>query len=180
MQAQTTSFDGLVIIEPMVFKDNRGYFYESYNKIQFSNLGIYEEFVQDNESESQQNVLRGLHFQIPPHGQAKLVRVITGAVKDIVLDLRKSSPTFGKHYSFELSEENKLMLLIPEGFAHGFVTLRDNTIFSYKCSRPYNPTSEKTIKWNDEDININWGIKNPIVSNKDKNGVSFKTFISPF
>ena len=118
MQAQTTSFDGLVIIEPMVFKDNRGYFYESDNKIQFSNLGIYEEFVQDNESESQQNVLRGLHFQIPPHGQAKLVRVITGAVKDIVLDLRKSSPTFGKHYSFELSEENKSFVTkVPSGRA---------------------------------------------------------------
>ena len=180
MQVQTTSADGLIIIDPMVFKDNRGCFYESYNKIQFSNLGIYEEFVQDNESESQQNVLRGLHFQIPPHSQTKLVRVITGAVKDIVLDVRKTSPTFGQHYSFELSEENKLMLLIPEGFAHGFVTLRDNTIFSYKCSRPYNPTSERIIKWDDEDININWGIKNPIVSGKDKNGVSFKSFISPF
>ena len=134
MQVQTTSSDGLILINPMVFKDKRGYFYESYNRIQFSNLGIQEEFVQDNESKSQQNVLRGLHFQTPPHGQAKLVRVIKGMVKDVVLDLRKASPTFGKHYSFELSEENKLMLLIPEGFAHGFVTLRDNTIFSYKIT----------------------------------------------
>ena len=173
MDIQTTSINGLHIIKPSVFQDKRGYFFESYNLQQFDQLGLNTEFVQDNESKSQQNVLRGLHFQNPPHAQAKLVRVIRGAVRDVAVDLRKSSSTYGKHFSNELNEKNKTMLMIPHGFAHGFVTLMDNTIFSYKCSCFYCHEAEETICWNDKTLDINWGILHPVVSEKDQNGIPF-------
>ncbi len=130
MLISSTKLEGVLVVQPTVFKDARGYFFESYNKNVFFNNGITTEFLQDNESLSQKGVLRGLHFQNPPHAQAKLVRVIQGAVLDVAVDIRKKSPTYGKYYSIKLSAENKTMLYIPEGFAHGFLVLEDNTIFS--------------------------------------------------
>ncbi len=175
-----TSLSGLFIIEPKVFKDERGYFYESYNQRLFEEKGITDNFVQDNQSLSQKNVIRGLHFQHPPFAQAKLVRVIKGAVLDVVVDIRKNSPTYGKTFSIELTEDNFLMLYIPIGFAHGFATLEDHTIFAYKCSAFYNKSSEDTILWNDPTLNIQWNIKNPVLSEKDKTGKRFDEFVSPF
>lgn len=180
MKIIETPFNGLYIIEPKVFRDERGYFYESYNQKMFEEAGITDIFVQDNQSLSQKNVVRGLHFQHPPFAQAKLVRVIKGAVLDVVVDIRKNSPTYGKSFCLELNEDNFLMLYIPVGFAHGFATLADNTIFAYKCSHFYNKASEDTILWNDEDLNIQWNISNPILSEKDKLGKKFRDFISPF
>lgn len=180
MQIERTSIQGLLIIRPQVFTDGRGYFYESWNKKLFAETGIPDEFVQDNQSLSQKGVLRGLHFQIPPHAQSKLVRVIAGAVLDIAVDIRKKSPTYGKHVAIELSAANKTMFFIPEGFAHGFLTLEDDTIFAYKCAGYYQKTAEDTLQWNDADIGISWGIPNPILSPKDCKGKMFKDFNSPF
>ena len=180
MELIKTSIDGLLIIKPDVFKDDRGYFYESYNKERFAKAGLMMDFVQDNESKSDKGVLRGLHFQKPPYAQGKLVRVIKGSVMDVAVDLRKDSPTYGKWESVVLTEENKLQFWIPEGFAHGFVALEDNTIFNYKCTNVYNKESEGSILWNDPDININWNIDNPILSEKDKISPLFKNFESPF
>ena len=180
MELIKTSIDGLLIIKPDVFKDERGYFYESYNKERFAKIGLNIDFVQDNESKSDKGVLRGLHFQKPPFAQGKLVRVIKGSVMDVAVDLRKDSPTYGKWESVVLTEDNKLQFWIPEGFAHGFVALEDNTIFNYKCTNVYNKESEGSILWNDPDININWNIDNPILSEKDKISPLFKNFESPF
>lgn len=180
MELIKTSIDGLLIIKPDVFKDDRGYFYESYNKERFAKEGLTMTFVQDNESKSCKGVLRGLHFQKPPFAQGKLVRVIKGSVMDVAVDLRKDSLTYGKWESVVLTEENKLQFWIPEGFAHGFVALEDNTIFNYKCTNVYNKESEGSILWNDPDININWNIDNPILSEKDKISPLFKNFESPF
>jgi dTDP-4-dehydrorhamnose 3,5-epimerase len=146
----------------------------------FLRHGIDQNFVQDNESKSQKNVLRGLHFQKPPFAQGKLVRVIRGAVLDVAVDIRKSSPTFGKWASIELTQDNKWMYWVPPGFAHGFVTLEDNTTFFYKCTNMYNKESEGSILWNDPDLNINWQTDQPILSEKDKTSPLFKDFISPF
>jgi dTDP-4-dehydrorhamnose 3,5-epimerase len=159
--------EGLILVKPRIFNDDRGYFYESYNAGQFKNAGIPTEFVQDNQSLSSKNVLRGLHFQNPPYGQGKLVRVVSGSVLDVVVDIRTPSPTFGQHIMVELSAANKLMLWIPPGFAHGFLSLEDQTIFLYKCTAPYNNESESGIIWNDTDLSIDWGITHPIVSGKD-------------
>ena len=175
-----SEIEGLVIIEPNIFVDERGYFYESYNKDDFINNGIESCFVQDNQSLSEKNVLRGLHFQKPPFVQAKLITVIKGSVLDVAVDLRKNSKTYGKYFSIELSESNKRMFYIAEGFAHGFLTLEDNTIFSYKCSNFYNKDSEGALLWNDIDVDINWGIQNPILSAKDKEAPKFNQLISPF
>jgi len=171
---------GPQLIEPTVFEDSRGYFFESYSKASFEKLGILEEFVQSNQSLSQKGVLRGLHFQAPPFAQSKLVRVIKGAVLDVVVDIRRSSPTYGKHVSAVLTEHNKKMFYVPVGFAHGFLTLEDDTIFSYKCGNYYNKQSEQGIIWNDPDLNIEWDIQNPLISEKDKVNHSFSTFQSPF
>ncbi|MCL2289551.1 MAG: dTDP-4-dehydrorhamnose 3,5-epimerase [Bacteroidetes bacterium] len=171
---------GLKILQPNVFNDERGYFYESYNYETFKNLGIEEVFVQDNQSYSKKNVIRGLHLQIPPFAQAKLVRVIKGAVLDVAVDLRKESPTYGQHFSVLLSEENQLQFYIPVGFAHGFAALQDHTVFAYKCSNVYHKNSERSILFNDKDLNINWNIAHPIVASKDLQAVCFKDFISPF
>lgn len=181
MKVEKTNIEGLLLIQPSVFKDDRGYFFESFNDKKFQELtGLNVKFVQDNQSLSGKNVLRGLHFQIPPFAQAKWVRVISGAVLDVAVDIRKSSPTYGKSFSCVLSGENHLSMYIPEGFAHGFVTLEENTIFVYKCSDYYNKESEATLQWNDENLAINWNCSNPTISEKDKIGVLFKNFQSPF
>jgi dTDP-4-dehydrorhamnose 3,5-epimerase len=177
---KTTEISGLIIIDPQIWGDSRGYFFESYNKEAYLKIGIDTEFVQDNQSLSSKGVLRGLHFQNPPYAQGKLVRVINGAVLDVVVDIRKKSPTYGKHFSIELTEHNKTMLWIPPGFAHGFLTLEDNTIFSYKCTGYYNKDAEDTISWDDKDLNINWGWENPTLSAKDKSGKAFSSFESLF
>lgn len=167
MKLLDTPIQDVKIIIPDVFHDSRGSFFESYSQRHFETLGLKEIFIQDNQSESSRNVLRGLHFQNAPFEQGKLVRVVNGAVLDVVVDIRRNSPTFGKNFTYELSNENKHMLWIPPGMAHGFVTLSDNTIFVYKCTAFYNKASESGIRWNDPDLNINWGIKDPLVSEKD-------------
>jgi dTDP-4-dehydrorhamnose 3,5-epimerase len=165
---------GLKLIEPDVFEDDRGYFFESYSQQKLKEFGIDDVFVQDNESRSMKGVLRGLHFQKEPYAQAKLVRVVKGKVLDVAIDIRKSSPTYGKYVIVELSEKNKKMFFIPKGFAHGFVVLEDDTIFQYKCSNFYHKASEGSILWNDKTLNIHWNIDfNPIVSEKDQRADTF-------
>jgi dTDP-4-dehydrorhamnose 3,5-epimerase len=180
MELVNTGIEGLWVIKPKVFADARGYFLESYNKKLFASHGLNLDFVQDNQSLSHKGVLRGLHFQNPPFAQGKLVRVITGAVYDVAVDIRKNSPTYGKYFGAELTEENKNMMYIPEGFAHGFCTLRDNTIFSYKCTNFYDKASEDCIKWDDTTIGINWNVQNPVLSEKDLQGKQFDGFNSMF
>ena len=176
-----SKIEGLFIIEPRVFEDTRGVFYETFNeKIFKEKTGVELSFCQDNESISKKNVLRGLHFQNPPFAQGKLVRVVSGRVIDIAVDIRKSSKTYGQYESIELSAENKKQFWIPPGFAHGFIALEDNSIFNYKCTNYYNPVSEATIQWNDPVLNINWQINNPIISEKDQKGIDFITFVSEF
>ncbi len=180
MELIDTGIKDLWLIRPKVFSDTRGYFFESYNKELFEKNGLNLNFVQDNQSLSHKGVLRGLHFQNPPFAQGKLVRVITGSVYDVAVDIRKNSPTYGKYFGAELNEENKQMMYIPEGFAHGFLTLRDNTIFSYKCTNFYSKVSEDCIKWDDNSIGINWNFENPLLSEKDLMGKDFKEFKSMF
>lgn len=156
------------IIRPNVHEDDRGYFFESFHKETLAAAGITADFVQDNQSQSGKHILRGLHFQSPPWAQGKLVRVIKGAVLDVAVDIRIKSPYYGQWVAQELTEANKLMMWVPPGFAHGFLTLEDNTIFSYKCTGYYNRDSEGGILWNDTDLNIQWGVENPILSDKDK------------
>jgi len=163
-----TKLEGLLIIRPRVFEDDRGYFFESFRLDKMREFGIDSDFVQDNESKSQKDVLRGLHFQNPPFEQGKLVRVVKGAVLDVAVDIRRDSQTYGEWLSQELSEDNRTMLWIPPGFAHGFLTLKDDTIFQYKCTNYYNKESEGSIRWNDPDLNIDWGVENPVVSEKDR------------
>ncbi|MCB0824192.1 MAG: dTDP-4-dehydrorhamnose 3,5-epimerase [Bacteroidales bacterium] len=180
MKLIKTEIEGLLIIEPTVFADQRGYFFESFRLDKLQEFGVEEKFVQDNESKSQKNVLRGLHFQRYPFAQGKLVKVVKGGVLDVAVDIRKDSPTYGKWFSHELNEDNKTMLWIPPGFAHGFLTLRDDTIFQYKCTNYYDKASEGSIRWNDPDVNILWNVENPIVSEKDQQAPFLKDFISPF
>ncbi|MES2617776.1 MAG: dTDP-4-dehydrorhamnose 3,5-epimerase [Bacteroidota bacterium] len=180
MEPIETGFKDLWLLKPKVFKDERGYFYESYNRQAFEKLGITADFMQDNQSLSGKNIVRGLHFQAPPHAQGKLVRVIKGAVQDVVVDIRKNSTTYGQHYSVDLTEDNFLMLWIPPGFAHGFATLEDNTIFSYKCTDTYHPETEGGLLWNDRELGIQWQAENPILSPKDTKFAPFSLFISPF
>lgn len=177
-----TAIKGLLIIEPRVFNDARGYFYESYNKNKFAGVGIDADFVQDNQSLSQKGAVRGLHGQADPFAQGKLVRVIQGRVIDVAVDIRKGSPTYGRHVSAELSGDNKRQFWIPTGFLHGFATLEDNTIFTYKVNNYYNKESEIGVIWNDPDLGIDWGIaKNEVLlSPKDEVLPSFKSFQSPF
>ncbi len=180
MQFIKTPIQDLYQIQPKIWTDNRGYFYESYNQKIFEDQGISTIFNQDNQSYSQKGTLRGLHFQNPPFEQDKLVRVIKGAVIDVAVDIRKHSPTFGQHFAIELNETNQTMFLVPAGFAHGFYTLTDNTIFAYKCSNFYDKKSEGGIIWNDKTLNINWGEGEKIISEKDQILPSFKDFISQF
>lgn len=178
MKLIKTPIKDLYVIEPKIFGDNRGYFFESYKKNFFEEHIGKVNFIQDNESMSSYGVLRGLHYQIAPYEQAKLVRVIKGRVLDVAVDIRKNSETFGKHFSIELSEENKKQMFIPSGFAHGFVVLSDLAIFSYKVDNLYSPENERGIKCNDNDLNIDWKIEenNLILSDKDKILPSFKEF----
>ena len=171
---------GLLVIKPKIIRDNRGYFFESWSKESFAENGLDLDFVQDNQSLSSKGVLRGLHFQNPPFAQGKLVRVIKGSVLDVVVDIRKKSSTYGQHFSIELNEENKTIFWIPPGFAHGFIALENETIFSYKCTGVYNSTSEDALLWSDKDLNIDWGFINPLVSEKDLVAGNFKNFVSQF
>ena len=178
MEIIKTPLEGLLLFQPKVFEDERGYFFENWNKEKFNDLDL--DFVQENQSFSKKGVLRGLHFQNPPFAQGKLVRVIQGRVLDVAVDIRKTSSTYGQYFGTELSGENKTMFWIPPGFAHGFITLVDNTIFSYKCTGYYNKDSEGSLLWRDQDLNIDWGIINPLVSDKDQQASSFTNFISQF
>ncbi|MEG1498143.1 MAG: dTDP-4-dehydrorhamnose 3,5-epimerase [Bacteroidales bacterium] len=180
MEVIQTKIADLIILQPKVFMDDRGYFIETYSEKQWSNAGLKYSFVQDNESKSRKGVLRGLHFQKPPYAQGKIVRVIKGAVMDVAVDLRLDSSTYGEHVCVELTEDNKRQFFLPPGFAHGFVTLQEDTIFAYKVSVPYSPESEACILWNDPDLHIDWKIKDPILSDKDQIGSSFADFKSPF
>lgn len=184
MQFIHTPIADLIVIEPKVWKDNRGYFYESYSSKAFAEAGIDATFVQDNQSFSQKGTLRGLHAQKAPFAQGKLVRVIQGSVLDIAVDARKDSPTFGEHYALELSGENHKQLWIPPGFLHGFLTLEDQTIFTYKVTDYYDKNSEVGVMWNDPDLNINWSkdiaMEDLLLSDKDLVLPSFKDFVSPF
>jgi len=180
MQIETTPFEGLLIIRPQVFGDERGYFFESWNEGSFRKAGIDVPFRQDNQSASIKDVVRGLHFQTPPYEQGKLIRVISGAVLDVVVDLRRGQPTFGQHFKLVLDDRTKLMLFIPSGFAHGFKTLEDNTVFFYKCTQIYQRDYDSTLRWNDPDLNIDWEISDPILSKKDQQAPFFRDFVSPF
>ncbi len=180
MEIIKTPLEGLLIIKPDVFEDERGYFFESYNQDKFLTHGIDVTFVQDNESKSKRGVLRGLHFQNPPFAQGKLVRVMRGSVLDVAVDIRRGSPTYGKWSSIVLSGQNKWMYWIPAGFAHGFLTLEDDTIFFYKCTNVYSKESEGAIRWNDSDLNIDWGIIDPVISPKDEVTPGFREFVSRF
>lgn len=168
MKIIKTALNGICILQADVFSDERGYFLESYHKEKLKNLGIGAEFYQDNFSLSAKNVLRGLHFQNPPFDQGKLIKVISGSVLDVVVDIRKSSATYGKNFTIQLNAEDHLMMWIPPGFAHGFVSLAENTLFYYKCTKPYNKDSEAGIIYNDPALNINWGVNQPVLSEKDK------------
>ncbi|QNK76820.1 dTDP-4-dehydrorhamnose 3,5-epimerase [Winogradskyella sp. PAMC22761] len=170
MTIKETKLEGCYILQPNIFKDKRGYFIESFNQKTFNSLlGLDVNFVQDNESKSSKGVLRGLHYQLGEHGQAKLVRVVKGAVLDVAVDVREGSKTFGQHVAVELTEENKTQLFVPRGFAHGFIVLEDETIFSYKCDNYYNKASEAGLIYNDEDLNIDWKLPSTdfILSDKD-------------
>lgn len=170
MNVLKTDIEGVVIIEPRIFRDDRGYFFESFSQREFQEKVCNTVFVQDNESKSSYGVLRGLHFQKPPHAQSKLVRVIKGAVLDVAVDIRRGSPTFGQHVAVELSGDNHRQLFIPRGFAHGFSVLTDEVIFQYKCDNFYAPQSEGALAWNDPDLAIDWRIPADklLLSEKDR------------
>jgi len=170
MKKETCELKGVLIFTPEVYKDKRGYFFESFCEKKYK----LPKFIQENESFSKKWVLRGLHFQKKPYEQAKIIRVIKGKIFDVIVDIRKNSKTFGKHFSLIVSEDNKKQIYIPEGFAHGFLALKNNTIISYKCTKYYNKKHESGIIWNDKTLNINWHVKNPILSDKDLQNKSFK------
>jgi dTDP-4-dehydrorhamnose 3,5-epimerase len=171
MNVTKTSIPEVLIIEPRVFYDPRGYFFESFSQAKFEESVINTRFVQDNESKSDYGVLRGLHYQIPPFSQSKLVKVVSGRVLDVAVDIRVGSPTFGKYVSAELTSDNKLMMFIPRGFAHGFIVLSDDCIFQYKCDNYYSPAHEGALSWSDPTVNIDWRVpeEDILLSDKDKN-----------
>lgn len=176
MKVSDTGLEGLIIIEPKVFEDERGYFFESYNALKLKENGIEIQFIQDNQSKSSYGVLRGLHYQLAPYAQTKLVRVLEGAIWDVAVDLRKSSSTYGKWFGMELSEKNKLQLLVPKGFAHGFSVISKEAVVMYKCDDYYNPQNERGIIYNDPFLAIDWKI-NPseaILSPKDLRHPTFE------
>jgi dTDP-4-dehydrorhamnose 3,5-epimerase len=180
LKVAKTHIEGLLIITPTIFGDERGHFFESYRKDMLNEAGIKEEFVQDNQSLSSKGILRGLHFQKEPYAQGKLVRVIQGAVLDVAVDIRKKSATYGQHIAIELNEQNKTMFYVPAGFAHGFLTLEDDTIFVYKCTNYYHKDSEQSILWNSPSLNISWPSDSPLLSAKDNVAIDFSDFNSPF
>jgi dTDP-4-dehydrorhamnose 3,5-epimerase len=171
-----TDLPEVIVIEPNVFGDNRGYFLETYRKDLFFQNGIKVDFIQDNFSFSKKNILRGIHFQEEPYSQDKLVRLVEGEVFDVAVDLRRNSPNFGKWVAEHISEENKKMMFVPKGFGHGFCVISEQVKFEYKCSAYYNPESERTILWDDPTLSIKWPITNPILSNKDEIAPTFKDF----
>ena len=182
MEVIKTDIEGVVILKPRVFEDERGYFFESYSKRDFDNTVRGINFVQDNESKSLYGVVRGLHYQKWPFSQSKLVRVLKGKVIDVAVDIRKGSPTYGKSVAVELSGENRLQLFIPRGFAHGFSVISDEVVFHYKCDDLYHPESEGGIAWDDPDLGIDWGVPadKVVLSEKDKNRPRLKDIESPF
>jgi dTDP-4-dehydrorhamnose 3,5-epimerase len=181
MKIERTEFRDLIVIHGTVHSDERGSFQEVFNEAHFRvETGLNISFVQDNESISGAHVLRGLHLQLPPKGQAKLVRVAQGSVLDVVVDLRKTEPTYGRHFKILLSATNATRLFIPEGFAHGFLSLEDKTIFSYKCSNYYSKELERGVRWNDPELAIDWGISTPQVSERDALALSLSQFDNPF
>lgn len=183
MEVIKTSIPGVIIIEPKVFGDHRGYFFESFNAKEFAEkTGFEVTFVQDNESKSRYGVLRGMHFQLPPYSQSKLVRVVKGKVMDVVVDIRKGSPTYGKYEVCELTEDNHRQFFVPKGMAHGFVVLSEDAVFQYKCDEFYHPEAEGAIAWDDPDLNIKWPISvaDVILSEKDKHHPRLNDFESPF
>ena len=182
MEVLTTDIEGVFIIKPRVFGDARGYFFESYSKREFEEKVGKVDFVQDNESMSKKGVMRGLHFQRPPFSQSKLVRCVKGSVLDVAVDIRKGSPTYGKHVAVELTEDNHLQFFIPKGFAHGFVVLSDVAVFQYKCDNFYHPEADGGISILDESLGIDWKIstQNAILSEKDTKHPLLKDFDSPF
>ena len=182
MEVVETNIEGVIIIEPRIFKDDRGYFFESFSQREFEEKVCKTTFVQDNESKSGYGVLRGLHFQKPPFAQSKLVRVIKGAVLDVAVDIRKGSPTFGQYVSVELTGENHRQFFIPRGFAHGFSVLSEEVIFQYKCDNFYSPQSEGAIAWNDPDLNIDWRIpaEKVVLSEKDSKHPRLKDWQNMF
>jgi dTDP-4-dehydrorhamnose 3,5-epimerase len=169
-----TEINGLLIIQPDVFSDDRGFFFESFSKQRYKDFGILEEFVQDNFSKSKKGTVRGLHYQVGEKAQGKLCQVLEGEVLDAAVDIRFNSPTFGKYFSQVLSSDTKIQLWIPAGFAHGFSVLSDEAIFSYKCTNYYSKAHEKSILYNDTDLKIDWKIEHPTVSEKDLNAAKFK------
>jgi len=182
MEVIKTNIEGVIIIEPRIFKDDRGYFFESFSQREFEEKVCKTIFVQDNESKSSYGVLRGLHFQKPPFSQSKLVRVIKGAVLDVAVDIRKDSPTFGQYVSVELTGDNHRQFFIPRGFAHGFSVLSEEIIFQYKCDNFYSPQSEGAIAWNDPDLNIDWHIpaEKVVLSEKDSKHPRLKDWQNVF
>lgn len=181
MRLIETGLPGLALLEPKVFRDERGFFLETYSEAAFDALGIGARFVQDNHAYSvRPGVLRGLHFQLPPHAQAKLVWVVRGRVLDVAVDLRRDSPTYGRHYCVELSAENMLRLFLPRGFAHGYLTLAPDTEFLYKVDAPYMPQADAGILWNDPELGIAWPEAEPVLSGKDRMLPRLKDFHSPF
>jgi len=181
MEAIETGIEGLLEFHPQIFGDDRGWFLESFNEDKYNeNLPKGQTFIQDNISCSKKGVIRGLHFQTPPFAQAKLVCVLMGSALDIAVDLRKDSSTYGQSYVVVLSSQTKNQLYVPRGFAHGFASLEDGTIFSYKCDNPYSKAHERTLQWNDPILNIDWVVKEPILTKKDMEGQAFSSFQSPF
>jgi len=179
MEVTSTSLEGVLLITPRVFEDDRGWFVESFNEERYAAFAVHP-FVQDNISCSKAGTLRGLHFQCPPYAQSKLVSVVLGSVQDIVVDLRSQSPTYGKHLSILLDAKKKQQLYIPRGFAHGFLALEDHTVFQYKCDNLYNAASEATLMYNDDSLGIDWKSDSLLISDKDLKGASFSSFTSPF
>lgn len=182
MEVINTEIEGVVIVQPCIFRDSRGYFFESYSKREFDEKVRRVDFVQDNESCSTHGVMRGLHFQCPPYSQSKLVRCVKGAVLDVAVDIRKGSPTYGRHVAVELTEENRRQLFIPRGFAHGFAVLSDMAVFQYKCDNYYHPEAEGGISIRDKSIGIDWRIDDSqsVLSEKDLKHPLLKDFDSPF
>lgn len=180
MEVVKTEFKGLLVLKPDVFGDTRGYFFESFNKDKYISAGINFEFVQDNISKSKKGTIRGLHYQAGKKAQGKLCFVILGKVLDVAVDIRFGSPTFGKYFAYELSEDNHTQIWIPPGFAHGFSVLSEEAIFSYKCTDNYSKDDERSIIFNDPELNIDWKTENPIVSEKDLNAILFKNINEDF
>lgn len=180
MTFEKTNIEGLLLIKPDIFYDERGFFYESFSKEKYSQSGINLDFVQDNVSKSVKGTVRGLHYQVGKYAQGKLCSVIAGKVLDVAVDIRCGSPTYGKYFSYELSDENKFQLWIPPGFAHGFSVLSDEVIFSYKCTAVYNKESERSILFSDPDLNIDWKVDNHIVSGKDIHSKKFSEIEKDF